>query len=98
MICSVRKVHGKLQRCGDRLAWSHSLGEENCANEEVIMIDKKTKKRVIVLRTRLIKLQQMLAGVKRQCDAPDEIPELEQQVASTERELAVLLGKSIMKR
>ena len=48
-------------------------------------MDKKTKKRITVLRTRLGKLQQMLAGTKQQCDSPEEIPELEDQIATLKR-------------
>lgn len=61
-------------------------------------MDKKAKNRVTVLRTRLSTLQQMLAGVKQQSDAPEEIPELGQQIAKTEKEMASLTGTTIAKR
>jgi DNA-binding FrmR family transcriptional regulator len=57
------------------------------------MVDKKEKKRIVVLRERLKKLQQMLAGVKQQCDDPREAEEVEQQIAKTKSELDLIVGK-----
>lgn len=54
-------------------------------------MDKKTKKRIAVLRERLQKLQKMLAGVKQQTDEPDEISLLEEQIEKTTAELSALV-------
>ena len=53
-------------------------------------MDKKIKKKQDVLRQRLQKLQQQLAGARRQMDDPDEVRRLEQEVAATEAELEKL--------
>lgn len=53
-------------------------------------MDKKTKKRTAVLRERLQKLQQMLAGARQQRDDVNEVLELERQLAKTREELAAL--------
>ena len=54
-------------------------------------MDKKTKKRITVLRERLQKLQKMLAGAKQQTDEPDEIRLLEEQIEKTKAELSTLV-------
>ena len=51
-------------------------------------MDKKTKKKHEVLRQRLQKLQQQLAGERKQMDDPDEVRRLESDVAVTEADLA----------
>lgn len=51
-------------------------------------MDKKAKKKHEVLRQRLQKLQQQLAGERRQMDDPDEVRRLESDVAATEADLA----------
>ena len=50
-------------------------------------MDKKAKKKHDVLRQRLQKLQQQLAGARRQMDDPDEVRRLEKDVAATEEAL-----------
>jgi len=51
-------------------------------------MDKKAKKKQDVLRHRIQKLQQQLAGARRQMDDPDEVRRLEADIASAETELA----------
>ena len=53
-------------------------------------MDKKLKKKQDVLRQRLQKLQQQLAGARRQLDDPEEVRRLERDVATTELELSKL--------
>jgi len=55
-------------------------------------MDKKTKKKIDVLRQRLTKLRPLLAGAKQQPDDPDEIVRLEQQIAAIEAEITKLKG------
>lgn len=51
-------------------------------------MDKKQQKRTQILNQRLQTLRQQLAGAKKQMDEPDEIKNLEQQIAAAEAELA----------
>ena len=51
-------------------------------------MDKKAKKRTDVLRSRIANLQQQLAGARKQMDDPDEVKNLEKQLAAAEAELA----------
>lgn len=51
-------------------------------------MDKKAKKKQDVLRHRIQKLQQQLAGARRQMDDPEEVRRLEAEIASAETELA----------
>ena len=53
-------------------------------------MDKKAKKKIDVLRHRLQKLQQQLAGAKKQMDDADEVRRLESDVAAAEAELEKL--------
>ncbi len=53
-------------------------------------MDKKVKKKQDVLRQRLQKLHQQLAGARKQMDDPDEVRRLEQEIATAEAELAKL--------
>jgi len=53
-------------------------------------MDKKAKKKIQTLNVRLQKLRQQLAGSKQQADDPDELKELQQQIADAEAELAKL--------
>jgi DNA repair exonuclease SbcCD ATPase subunit len=53
-------------------------------------MDKKAKKKIDVLRQRLTKLQQQLAGAKQQPDDLDELARLEQEIASVHAELEKL--------
>jgi hypothetical protein len=50
-------------------------------------MDKKQKKRMEVLQQKIAKLQQLLAGAKKQPDDPAEIPRLEQELAAAHTEL-----------
>lgn len=50
-------------------------------------MDKKAKKKIDVLRQRLQKLHQQLAGARKQMDDPDEVKRLEQDIATAESEL-----------
>lgn len=53
-------------------------------------MDKKDKKRIEVLQQKIAKLQQQLAGAKKQPDDPAEVPRLEQALAAAHSELAAL--------
>ena len=53
-------------------------------------MDKKAKKRTDVLRQKLLKLQQQLAGARQQPDEPGDIVRLEKEIAATTAELAKL--------
>ena len=53
-------------------------------------MDKKIKKKQDVLRQRLQKLQQQLAGARRQMDDPEEVRRLDQEVTATAAELEKL--------
>lgn len=53
-------------------------------------MDKKTKKRIQVLRERMQKLEKLLAGARAQPDDQKEIQDYEQQIAKIKAELATL--------
>lgn len=53
-------------------------------------MDKKQKKRMEVLHQKIAKLQQLLAGAKKQPDDPAEIPRLERELAAVHAELGSL--------
>jgi hypothetical protein len=53
-------------------------------------MDKKEKKRLEVLQQKIAKLQQLLAGAKKQPDDPAEVPRLEKELAAAHAELAAL--------
>jgi hypothetical protein len=53
-------------------------------------MDKKFKKKQDVLRQRLQRLHQQLAGARKQMDDQDEVRRLEQEIATNESELAKL--------
>jgi hypothetical protein len=53
-------------------------------------LDKKAKKKQDVLRQRLQKLQQQLAGARKQMDDPEEVVRLEKDIASAKAELEKL--------
>ena len=53
-------------------------------------MDKKQKKRMEVLQQKIAKLQQLLAGAKKQPDDPAEVPRLERELAAAHEELARL--------
>ena len=54
------------------------------------VMDKKDKKRIEVLQQRIAKLQQQLAGAKKQPDDPAEVPRLERELAAAHAELTTL--------
>lgn len=53
-------------------------------------MDKKAKKKIDVLRQRLTKMQQQLAGARKQMDDADEVQRLEKEIATAEAELEKL--------
>ena len=53
-----------------------------------LIMDKKAKKRIDVLNTRITTLRQQLAGARKQMDDADEVKNLEKQLAAAEAELA----------
>ena len=53
-------------------------------------MDKKDKKRIEVLQQKIAKLQQQLAGAKKQPDDPADIPRLEKELAAAHAELSQL--------
>ncbi len=55
-----------------------------------LVMDKKDKKRIEVLQQRIAKLQQLLAGAKKQPDDPAEVPRLERELAAAHAELSAL--------
>jgi hypothetical protein len=56
-------------------------------------MDKKAKKRIEVLRTKLQKLEQLLSAAKRQRDDEQEVARLERDVASVKAEIAKARGE-----
>jgi predicted nucleic acid-binding Zn-ribbon protein len=54
-------------------------------------MNKKAKKRIPIVRERIAKLQKLLAATKLQCDDPQELRDLEQQIEKAKEELAELL-------
>ena len=56
-------------------------------------MDKKTKKRVETLRSKLQGLQKRMAGQKSQPDDPDELARLEQEMKDTQTQLIKLVEK-----
>ena len=59
-------------------------------SEEAGALDKKAKKKQDVLRQRLTKLQQQLAGARKQMDDPEEVRRLESDIAAAKAELEKL--------
>ena len=51
-------------------------------------MDKKAKKRIDVLNTRITNLRQQVAGARKQMDDPDELKNLEKQLGRTPKPLA----------
>lgn len=51
-------------------------------------MDKKTKKRLEVLRQKLEKSQKLLAAAKLQPDEPDEVEKIEKQIADLKSEIS----------
>jgi hypothetical protein len=56
----------------------------------IATMDKRAKKKQDILRQRLQKLQQQLAGARKQMDDPSEVRRLEQDIAAAEAELQKL--------
>ena len=56
-------------------------------------MDKKTKKRLEILRQKVEKTQKLLTDAKQQTDEPDEIRKVEQQIADLKAEIAELKSK-----
>ncbi len=50
-------------------------------------LDKKAKKRIDVLRQRIQKMNQQLAGAKQQDDEPGEVERLEKDIAESKAEI-----------
>lgn len=50
-------------------------------------MDKKTKKKIDVLRKRIAKTQQQVAGAKLQPDEPDEVENLQKEIAKMKEEI-----------
>jgi DNA-binding FrmR family transcriptional regulator len=53
-------------------------------------MDKKAKKRIDLLNSRLQKLRQQLAGAKKQMDEPEDIARIEKEIAEVNGELEKL--------
>lgn len=53
-------------------------------------MNKKVKKKMEALKTRIQKLQQQIAGAKQQSDEPGEVTRLEAELASAKEELETL--------
>lgn len=55
-------------------------------------MDKKSKKRVEVLRQRIQKMKQQMSGAKQQDDEPGEIQRLEKEITDAQAEIERLKG------
>ena len=55
-------------------------------------MDNRDKKRIEVIKQRVVKLRQQLAGAKQQPDEPDEIEKLQKEIAALEAEAKKLRG------
>ena len=55
-------------------------------------LDKKQKKRLDVINKKLQTLRPRLAGAKEQADEPDEVKQLEDEIASLEAEAKEIRG------
>ena len=54
-------------------------------------MDKKTQKRVTILREKVQKLNKLIAGIKGQNDEPEELEKVEAELRKTQEELDKLL-------
>ena len=54
------------------------------------VMDKKTKKRLEILRQKVEKSHKLLAAAKQQTDEPDEVDTIEKQIAELKAEIAEL--------
>lgn len=55
-------------------------------------MDKKVKKRLDLLHTRMQKLRLQLAGAKKQMDEPEEVARIERELADATAEIEKLKG------
>jgi prefoldin subunit 5 len=55
-------------------------------------MDRKTRKKIDTLNQKLQRLQQQLAGARRQDDEPGEVARLEREIASAKQELEKIKG------
>jgi peptidoglycan hydrolase CwlO-like protein len=53
-------------------------------------MDKKAQKRIDLLRKKVQDLQQRLAGARKQMDDPDEVAQLEREIAAAQQEIEKL--------
>ena len=53
-------------------------------------MDKKAKKRIELLRKKVGDLQQRLAGARKQMDDPNEVSQLEAEIAAAQQEIEKL--------
>ena len=56
-------------------------------------MDKKTKKRLEILRQKVEKAQKVLAAAKQQTDEPDEVEKIEKTIAEFKAEIKELRDK-----
>ena len=71
-----------------QFAWPVFLRHESYTGTSPM--DKKTKKRLEVLRKRLDKTRTILAAAKQQTDEPDEVEKIEAQISELQNEIAEL--------
>ena len=57
------------------------------------MMDKKTKKKIEILRQKQDKVQKLLNDAKAQTDDPAEVEQLQKQIDDIKAEIEVLKGK-----
>ena len=55
-------------------------------------MDKKIKKKIDVLHQRLQKLRQQASGARKQADDPEQLRQLEAEIAAAEEQIAKLKG------
>jgi hypothetical protein len=53
-------------------------------------MDKKAKKRIDLLHKKIADIQQRLAGARKQMDDPDEVAQLERELAAAHQEIEKL--------
>ena len=66
----------------------HSVASDSVLDEPIM--DKKSKKRLEVLRQKVEKTQKLIAAAKQQTDDPDEVTQLETQIAEYKAEIEKL--------
>jgi len=60
----------------------------------ILTMDKKTKKRLEILRQKIEKARKVLAAAKQQTDEPDEIQNIEKQIEEFQAEVTELKNKN----